>query len=235
MDLEAATTPAEEAAEPAESAEPKEACASGASLRFTEDWFSHAIPALAKHLRPLVGKASLRALEIGSYEGRSTCWLLTSVFTHKSARVVCVDPHFRPVFDSNIEALQAARRVVKICAPSAESLPLLRAGSFDFISIDGSHRARSVMHDAVESWRVARVGAVVHFDDYRWDGIAEESPSHPKHALDRFGELVGPDAELLHRGYTLILRKIARRITIDVDQAMSEYPNEWPSQKLPKE
>ena len=44
---------------------------------FTQDWFSHNIPGLESIVKLLPSNKDI--LEIGSFEGRSTCWLLENV------------------------------------------------------------------------------------------------------------------------------------------------------------
>src|SRR5437868_2701075 len=60
-------------------------------LKFHTDWFDVHIPIWEKCLGSMSGKADLRFLEVGSFEGRSACWLLQNILTHDSARLTCVD------------------------------------------------------------------------------------------------------------------------------------------------
>ena len=57
---------------------------------FSEDWFSAHAKRFRKHLAPLAG-TPCHLLEIGSHEGRATCWLLQNVATHAEATVTCID------------------------------------------------------------------------------------------------------------------------------------------------
>ncbi|KAE9397634.1 glycosyl transferase [Gymnopus androsaceus JB14] len=68
----------------------------------TQDWFSHNIPRWTSFL-PLVTSSHPRALEIGSWEGRSAVWLVTHLFKDTAntgddnakhgGEIVCID-HF---------------------------------------------------------------------------------------------------------------------------------------------
>jgi predicted O-methyltransferase YrrM len=55
---------------------------------------------------------------------------------------------------------------------SSQALPRLlaerKAGSFNFIYIDGSHQAPDVHADAVFAFQLAKVGSLIIFDDYLW-------------------------------------------------------------------
>lgn len=59
-------------------------------MTFTSDFFKGNIPNWERWLAPFKGQP-VTALEIGSYEGRSACWLLENILTHPDARLLCVD------------------------------------------------------------------------------------------------------------------------------------------------
>lgn len=60
-------------------------------MAFTQDWFSKNIPVWERLFAPLKGRPNLQILEIGSFEGRSACWLLEHVLTGEGAGIDCVD------------------------------------------------------------------------------------------------------------------------------------------------
>ena len=68
------------------------------------------------------------------------------------------------------------------------------------------HSAIAVLQDAVLSWPLLKPGGLVIFDDYAWQH-SREPPLRPLMALDFFTEIYGPQAEIVHRDYQLILRK----------------------------
>lgn len=65
---------------------------------YTQDWFSANIPRFNIHLAHMRDKENLNFLEIGSFEGRSTGWLLENVLTHDSSKIICID-----TFDGGFE------------------------------------------------------------------------------------------------------------------------------------
>ncbi|MGV6872980.1 class I SAM-dependent methyltransferase [Pseudochelatococcus sp. B33] len=69
--------------------------------QFAHDWFSGHIPQWERLLAEFAGQP-VRALEIGTHEGRSATWLLTNVLTHRRARLVCVDIFEQPVLRANL-------------------------------------------------------------------------------------------------------------------------------------
>ena len=87
------------------------------AMHFSQDWFSQHIPIWTRLLHEFKGKAGLRVLEIGTFEGRSTCWLLENIVTGEGAHIDCIDTfegaedmvalkldmsNMRDVFESNI-------------------------------------------------------------------------------------------------------------------------------------
>ena len=140
---------------------------------FTQDWMSKQVEHWRQSLEQFAGRAGIRMLEIGSYEGRSAVWFLENILTHPTSRLVCVDPFFGPPqeirFDHNVKCSGSAARVDKRRARSEEVLPQLEPESFDLIYLDGSHEAPNVLFDGMLSWGLLKPGGVLIFDDYLWE------------------------------------------------------------------
>ncbi|HEY9749790.1 MAG TPA: class I SAM-dependent methyltransferase [Allocoleopsis sp.] len=191
---------------------------------FTSDWFSFNIPIWQIHLQPFVGQPNLTCLEIGSWEGRSTCWLLENVLTHPSANITCVDtfegsfehqaydPDYikslEDRFDFNIQRSGASEKVKKIVGSSHQVLKSLPLNTYDFIYIDGSHLACDVLIDAVLSWPLVKVQGLLVFDDYDF-----KFPNNPNQntqiGIDAFINSFSPKIEIIYKGHQLILKKLA--------------------------
>jgi predicted O-methyltransferase YrrM len=176
------------------------------AFEFTEDWFSNHIPAWSKVLKDLRPR---RVLEVGSYEGRATCYLVQTCTGYGPLHITCIDtwdgsvdlPTARMAgverrFDRNVSrAISLAGAPVDFRKCKRESLVALsdfiaaRSQPFDLIYIDGSHTAPDVLSDAVLAFHLLRVGGVMIFDDYLW---SMEAPLHvdplnmPKPAIDAF-------------------------------------------------
>jgi len=173
---------------------------------FTQDWFSRSIQAWKAILDKLsTQNPALRVLEIGVFEGRSTCWLLENFCKSADSTIVAIDTFqggvehqtlelggLRKRFESNILAIGSSACVEiregesfhELCALVAEKVP-----PFDFISVDGSHQAVDVLADAVLAFRLLRSGGVMAFDDYLWAPVRRgmENPLvTPKAAVDAF-------------------------------------------------
>jgi predicted O-methyltransferase YrrM len=173
---------------------------------FTQDWFSRSIPGWTHILTHLAKKTPhLRILEVGVFEGRSTCWLLQNFCKTPESRIVAVDTFkggiehsnmqlggLRKQFEDNVAAagspaaveVREGFSVDQLCRLVAEN-----AAPFDFISVDGSHQAADVLGDAVLAFQLLKAGGIIAFDDYTWSPMrpGTENPLLlPKMAIDAF-------------------------------------------------
>jgi predicted O-methyltransferase YrrM len=141
-------------------------------MEFTKDWFTYHIPAWKDFLDKLQPK---RAIEIGSYEGRSACWLIENY--PKLVTLYCIDPwmdeDIESRFDANIAEAEktsgvSVEKIKSRSAPALIELARHQPSAFDFIYIDGSHTAPDVLTDAVLALQLIKVGGIIAFDDYLW-------------------------------------------------------------------
>jgi predicted O-methyltransferase YrrM len=180
-------------------------------MRFTQDWFSIHEEHWLRHFAYFAGRAGLRFLEIGSFEGRSACWLLSTLLGGPECVLICVDtfdahPEQESNFDHNIRKCGAEHRVLKLRGRSEQVLPLLEAASFDFIYVDGSHGMLDVLGDAAEAWRLASPGGVVVFDDYCVSAGRPAAGSCGS-AVDGFLTTVAGHYEVVFSDWQLAVRK----------------------------
>jgi predicted O-methyltransferase YrrM len=187
----------------------------GAEYDFDEDWFSAWIPTFETHVGRLAG-AACRLLEIGAYQGRSTTWLADNALQHPDARLDSIDLWFCDKLRRNVEKTGRASQITLHEGRSRVVLRGLPLGAYDFIYVDGGHATVEVLEDAVLSFRLAKVGAVIAFDDYLWDTPPWNTCGVPKPALDAFLSMyVNPDrypplAEVIDTGgdWQLWVRKL---------------------------
>lgn len=148
---------------------------------FTTNWFDRHQPTFEKHLAALKGREGLQFLEIGSFEGKSSCFLLDNYLTDPKSHIFCADtfsgsPEHDPmkvdytnIFDTFMENIKPyGNKVTVLKGKSQEMIADLPHYFFDFIYIDGSHVASDVLEDAVLSWRLLKDGGIMAFDDYFW-------------------------------------------------------------------
>jgi cephalosporin hydroxylase len=180
-----------------------------------EDWFSrHEVlwePIIAL-LKPK------RILEIGSYEGRSTCFMIKECAKHNPVEIHCIDTwqggeehagqDFRVIeerFNNNIQSTINKIYDNKVTIYKYKGLSLVGLCElilttktpdqfFDLIYIDGSHQAADVLSDAVLSFRLLKLGGVLIFDDYRvrWTSEIDRELclyNYPRIAIDAFWDV----------------------------------------------
>lgn len=195
---------------------------------FTNDWFGET-PEVWKHFIPML-PARKRFIEIGSYEGRSTVWIVENMLDDGGS-LLCIDTwkggeeHQKAKddmqaveerFHHNIgtlkmrypdrEVLVSKESSYYALAHTARWLPSHEM-HYDFIYIDGSHIAKDVLTDACLAWPLLKVGGIMVFDDYMW-GNPRDVLHRPKMAIDTFLTLFGENLQPLHVGYQVVLKKI---------------------------
>lgn len=148
-------------------------------MNFTTDWVTPHETNFGVCMMHL-GFTRGKFLEIGSFEGRSTCWFLKNGLANDGT-MVCVDT-FDPYwyegdnlfqkFQENVNEVRGKYQM--LCTFQMKSnealLQLLQQKrNFDFVYIDGDHSPSGVLTDAVLAWGLLRQGGVMLFDDYEYD------------------------------------------------------------------
>jgi len=193
--------------------------------QFTKDWFQWA-PEVWKQLTPLLPERK-SFLEIGSFEGRSTVWIIENMMEDGGV-IHCIDTWeggeehsaenmsaVEERFIHNIKLAQEKYPKRNLLSTKGTSVQHLAHWlvedpkdhpTFDFIYIDGSHQAPDVLTDAVMSWPLLKPAGLMVFDDYMW-GNPRDALHRPKIAIDAFTNIFGETAEIIHVGYQLVVRK----------------------------
>lgn len=190
--------------------------------QFTQDWFSGNIPVWEHYLKHFMNLTELQVLEIGSWEGRSTCWLIDNIMTHESSRITCVDTfegslehnsyessYIRSIgerFDFNIARTQCLEKVQKVVGKSSEALRTLSLNNYDIAYIDGSHVASDVLEDTILVWSLVKVGGYIIFDDYLF-GFPEHPEWNTKIGIDAFINVFKDKFRIVHKAYQIIIEK----------------------------
>ncbi len=193
---------------------------------YTQDWFDRCIPLWDKHLSGFKGVPNLKFLEIGSYEGRSTCWLMDNILTAGGSTIDCFDLfegcEAQGVWSEELYKRYNMTEVLsnflnntkeygdKVKLHIGVSQKLLRGMGdyvkFDFVYVDGSHIASDVLEDIILSFRLLEYGGIMILDDYTWEFF--DSPlRHPKIGIDAFLSVFDGQFEICHKGQQVILRK----------------------------
>lgn len=189
--------------------------------KFTSDWFSHHIADWEMWLSGLKGLPYLDFLEIGSYEGRSAIWLLENIINHETCRLTCVDSFFDQEYET-INGISLKNQFLQNIYPFAqqgkltvfqnESFDALQElikmkKQFDFIYIDGCHMAKSVLEDAVFSFRLLKNNGIMIFDDFNWN-IKQQLHEVPRLAITSFISVYSNYMKILFCGDQLVVQKL---------------------------
>ena len=174
------------------------------------------------YLNKFVGK-KINCLELGSYKGDATCWMLNNLCTNPYSFVYSVDtwqgsPEYTDVnfediekiFDANIIKTGKQKQNIKMKMTTTQALMELNIKNnvkFDFVFIDASHEAKDVMTDAILSWDLINDNGILIFDDYLWDKLNKDY-FKPKIAIDSFIHIYKPQLKTLYSGYQYIIKKI---------------------------
>ena len=198
----------------------KEDCEDKHEYIFTVDFFSNNIPIWTHYLKELKNKPNLHFLEIGSFQGRSAIWLLENILTNESSILTCIDTfegsiehknHFEndiknllDIFSHNISKFKNKVNIIK----NISQIALKQINEqYDFIYIDGDHKASSVLEDAILSFSLLKKGGIIIFDDYLWFEM-KKYIDNPKSAIDAFLEIYADKITVLYKGYQVIIEKI---------------------------
>jgi len=183
-------------------------------FEFDENWHENQVPVLKEKFLPLwKGKRNVRALEIGSFEGRSTAWWMDNM---DIVEMVCIDTweggeeHSRVDMNKIFENFKAnvGNKVRWYQGYSHNILMDLIKDKrkFDFIYIDGSHMAKDVLLDAMLSDKLLVPGGIMLFDDYLWPA---KLPEHhkPKLGIDTFYRFFYENYLQIYGDYQVCIKK----------------------------
>ena len=200
---------------------------------FLQDWFELVRPDWETRTVSLRGQ-KLNLLEIGSFEGGATTWILDNLMGHPESALVAVDTFkggmehqgngtdgenlyalstLEDRFRQNVSKCEnfAKLRVLKMQSDDA-LLRLRQEGRrFDLIYVDASHVAIDVLHDAILSWRMLNQGGTIIFDDFSWKGYLEDC-YNPRLALESFLKCAAPEVDSEETESQLWVKKVSNRI-----------------------
>ncbi|MBJ7551132.1 class I SAM-dependent methyltransferase [Marinomonas ostreistagni] len=199
---------------------------------FTNNWFDLTAKKIWDSLIPQINPT--RILEIGSFEGRSACYLIDHLAAYKEIELHCVDTwegglEHKQIDMDKIEkrfyqntqnAISNAQNSVHLEIHKGYSDNILskllvegKRGYFDFIYVDGSHQATDVLCDALMGFRLLRNDGVLGFDDYLWQEhlpYGVDPMRCPKPAIDAFTNLYCRKVSIISApNCQLYLRKIS--------------------------
>jgi predicted O-methyltransferase YrrM len=193
------------------------------SRSFTVDWFANDEAVWRSVVVPhLAHKRHARALEIGTYEGRSALWTLENVLIHRTSRMVCIDDFslldpatvmqgrtdVRGACIANLRTYLDAGRVMLVEGRAEDALRRMHGVTFDLIYIDAAKAARDVLEYAVLAWPLLKPRGLLVFDDYTHS--REHDFACPRAGIDAFLDMYSSELKMRHSGWQAIVQKRRR-------------------------
>lgn len=171
---------------------------------FTVDWFSANIPHWLETFKLSNKDLSSRIdmLEIGCYEGKSTCWISDNMLKHISSRLDTIDTfqgsvehegqdndRLKDMYMRNISLTRNPEKINSHIGDSRAILPVfLKEGrKYDVIYVDGGHMPENVIIDGLCAFHLLKDDGVIIFDDYEWTYYGQRTV---KEGLDKLETMI---------------------------------------------
>ena len=173
------------------------------------NWFMHVSP----YFERKCPSVPLRALQIGTYTGDATQWLLEN----RELEYLCdvdtwegsdEDQHYSLDFNSVEEYYDSRFNDPRIIKQKMTSDKFFNTNTmtFNFIYIDGDHTALQTALDGLNAFKVLEPGGVMAFDDYGWDK-GGKAFLEPKRGVDAFMSICKGELDCLEDGYQMWIKK----------------------------
>lgn len=190
---------------------------SNAVYNFTKDWFTNNVQRWQTHLKHFKG-TPCKALELGSFEGRSAIWLLENILTHPNSNITCVDNFNFNHNVENVDGVEVKARFVKNTKPfgkkvklytmdtrDALKLPKLTQQQFDLVYIDAGRHSKNVLEDAILAFPLLKEGGTIIFDDYTTS--KDHDYTCPKKGIDAFLDIFSNELRVRSTSWQVIATK----------------------------
>lgn len=196
------------------------------NLTLSNDWFSRNLPFWLSIIDEYRLKdKSIKVLEIGSWEGLSSHFILSAM---PSAHLTCVDTwegadehkdssvsssevlnRIEDNFDKNISGYSGRVFKYKGTSHSFFNSNFVHS-NYDLIYVDGSHHCDDVITDAVKCFEMLKVGGIMVFDDYFWR-YYPNAMDNPAAAINLFLRLKVDSYKIIRLYYQIAIVKTTER------------------------
>ncbi len=157
------------------------------------------------------------ALEIGSYEGRSSSFLLNTL---ENMHLTCVDTFepfyelqekndekFKKVYDNFKKNISIFSRRVNVIKNTSDFFFRSNKKKFNLIYIDGSHEYEYVRRDADNAFKTLNKDGIMIFDDFLWHR-KQPLKSSITYAILEFLNKNKSYIKILYVNYQIMIQKI---------------------------
>lgn len=174
------------------------------------NWFAN----VAGFFEILPKDTPLRALQIGTYTGDATEWLLNNRTIERLYDVDTWEGSQEQAHDeldfSEVEKYYDQRfsdsRITKFKMTSDEFF-VQNKDTFNFIYVDGDHTALQVGIDGLNAFRALEKDGIIAFDDYGWHHQGSAF-LEPQRGIDAILSICQGEYRVLQHGYQVWIQKI---------------------------
>ena len=179
------------------------------------DWFSGNVPIWIFFFNKYnIIEKKIKYLEIGSFEGRSTVFILKNL---NNSECECVDTftgsdehsqiNFLKVFENFKKNIEPYKDRVSINKINSNNFFLKNKLYFDLIYVDGSHYSKDVYTDALNSFKYLNKNGLIIFDDFVWT-YYDTINNNPIGGLIPFLKENFHNIKIIYVNFQLIIQKI---------------------------
>jgi hypothetical protein len=177
------------------------------------NWFEN----VSHFFEAYVPQGPLRVLQIGTYTGDATKWLLDNrdieriddVDTwggsdeeqHRTLDFKSVEDVYDSRFKDNSKVHKFKMTSDEFFTSWPEEVP-----TYNFIYIDGDHTALQTALDGLNAFKLLEVGGIMAFDDYGW-GYGGKPFLEPKRGVDAFLSICEGEVKCIASGYQVWIAK----------------------------
>lgn len=177
---------------------------------FTQDIFSYRLKTWSETLAAIANKPT-QALEVGCYQGMSSCWMLDKILTNESSTLICFDNRFEQYFRENITKSGFESKVTCQEGNVQELLANCTANSFDLINLQDRKKLSDYVAKNTElAWKLLKSGGLMIFNSYGWRN-PKNPQQNPKAGIDSFLNSIPNHWQIVHRSpqtFQLFIRKL---------------------------
>jgi len=185
---------------------------------YTQTWFlnSEIRKNIIKHINI---NNKINFLEIGCYEGLSSCFFSDIIINHNDSTLDCVDPFYKSgsakgittqhvseltkdIFLSNISKSKNFKKI-KFYNTTSDDFFLNNNKKYDFIYIDGCHNIEFIKRDFINSFKVLNLNGIIWMDDYLGG-----NNNDIKNTIDNLILEYNDKIKIIHKNYQIAFKKI---------------------------
>ena len=179
-------------------------------MHFSNNWFNNSELKNMIHLYLDKNKPN-KILEIGCFEGQSSCFFSNEYLQHPESKLICVDPfdvsdittdlrsNTKQLFYNNIGETSGIHKIKVHEEYSTYFFPRNKE-KYNFIYIDGSHLEQDVAYDFISSIYSCEEGGIIWLDDYVYNPKVSS-------IIDKVYDIYSNHLEKLHCGWQAGFRK----------------------------